>query len=610
MLRQLGCSIALLFITHCALAQGEITADLVPDRAILAPGSKFPVVIEINNPIDSGIVIEGWRGGSGGSSDGSQYFQLDYTELCGKSYYCPVDPANTFPLYPGSSAQFYQFAVAVKEDAPSGTLIRTRDVSIKLSTSNYRQLNDIHLQHDFVGIISAGKPVNPNYLASLDTKNPNAGQAHIDAELTLRYPSQIQAGEHVEVTGTIQNLGNELITSFLLLGSDRHQGSLLGSFRQIFCQFKCVYGGEFPLHKNEQIDVQFRQLYYENDYLLAGDLAIRGPHAIIRDSLGRNAYLYTDDIEIEIVHNGTIGEPSPPRVVPEREPLVRSSTMDPHGHTVVYDPNTKKRWIVLAESQGLPIHQAIFETREAGRFAGYSIASSEEVRTLFLNHIYASGSDYPQYALYQGNDDLHDVAGTFLDLMGTTHAPGQNVGNTRYARGMVIDAPESDHGTVEMSVYQQNTPGSIFGTQGHFNISNFYASGYTGMGTWLVSNPSWEQPFGSDAQEVRAPDDEPQYSYGQLYLASLTITNTDIRYQATFKLIDKASSVFELVSVRDEYNRPAQANYDNDSHELHIPRVGVWVFPGEFDYYDVTLDWLPDSNPSLFKVSSVKLLSD
>lgn len=610
LLRRIGWSCAFVITTHSALAQGEITADFVQDRGVLVPGIAFPLIIEISNPDDSGIVIENWRGGSGGSSEGSQYFQLEFVETCGNVSFCPVDQGNTFPIYPGHSAQFYHYMLNINSDAPTGALVRVRDISLKLTTTNYRQLNDIHLQHDFIGIISSGTPVSPSYLESLDTKNPKAGQAQVVAELTLRYPSQVQAGESIEVTGTILNLGNEEITGLFILGSDRHQGSLLNSFRQIFCQFKCLYSGEFPLQINEQVDVLFRQFYYENDYLLTGDLAIRGPHAIIRDSLNRNAYLYTDDIEIEITHNGTIGEPSPPRIVPDRAPLERSSAMDPSGRTVVYDPNTEKSWILLSETQGLALPKVIFETRDGGQFAGYSVASSNEVRTLILNHIYASGSNYPSYALYQGSQDLHDLAGTFLDLIGTTHAPGQNIGNTRYARGMVADAPEPGQRTVEMSAYQQNTPGSIFGTHGSFNISSYYASGYSGMGTWLVSNPVWEQPTTSNEQEIKAVDNDPVYSYGQLFLASLTIANTEIRYKVTFKLIDKVNSVFELVSVLDEYNRPTQATYDDTSHLLHIPRVGVSVFPEEYVYYDVTLDWIPDSDPPRFRVRDVVLLSD
>lgn len=578
-------------------AQSPITIDLVTDRSYISPGGEITLVVEISNPADSGTIIERLSGSSYGLNLASQNRHLaEFTAnaQCSQGL-CPVDPAKGLPVRPGTSAQFYFNSLRVSANAPAGLLIRVSDIRLKLISSEQRHINDVHLQRDFVAIVSPGGQGDSAYINSQLTANPKAGSANINATLTLHYPDMVTAGNHIEVTGTISNHGSEPITSHFILGSLQHLGNHVRSYRQIFCQFKCLYNGQFPLLRGDTIDVLFRQMYYESDFLFSGNLQIKGPHAIVRDRLNRTAYVYADDININITHAGDQRSPATYPPIPQREPLTLTTSRDPSPRTVVYDPNTRKSWIPLLESQGMSFAQVIAQTNKGGRFEGYSIANSEEVRTLFLNHIYASRLNYPEYALFVGNKDLHAVSGTFLDLFGETLASGHVGGTTRYGQAMVSDAPEPDNQSVNMGIWQQNGSTGIFGMTGSFSKYSFHASQSAGMGTWLVNN---SERTGTTL--ALSDSDGADFRYGQLFISSVTVEGQN--YKASFSVINKDDLVLELVSIVDEFSREPAAMYDAESLILQIPRLAYFIFPNDYVYFDVELVLIPDTEPPQFRV--------
>ena len=582
-----------------AAAQSPITADLVTDRSFVTPGGDTTLVIEITNPADSGTSVERYGGGGYSSNHGQlrPYAELEMNNTCGQSL-CPVDSAQGFPLHPGTSAQFYWNSLRISAGAPAGHMIRISDIRLKLSGPEYRSINNVHLQRDFVAIVAPAGQGDPAALNALNTTNPKAGSADIKASLVLDYPDTVSAGRHIEVSGTLHNQGDEPIAGHFILGSDRHLGSHVGAFRQISCRFKCQYNGQFPLNRGDSIDVLFRQMYYEDDYLFSGNLHIKGPHAIVTDSLGRTAYVYADDIHINVAHAGDERTPAVYPAIPEREPLALISSGapgDPLPRPVVLDPNTGKHWIPLSESQGMSFSQVLAETRTGGRFAGYSIANSEEVKALFLNHIYASRLDYPEYALFGGHKDLHEVTGSLLDLIGETLASIHVGGQTRYARGMVADVPEPGAKTVTMDVRQQNGTTGIFGMTGSFWLMSFGSSRYEGMGTWLVK--SLVRTGGSQALLSSETVD---FRYGQLFISSVDVDGQT--YQVSFRVVDKHELILELVSIVDEFNREPAATYDVQNLILQIPRLGYFVFPDDTVYFDVEMVLLTDADPILFRV--------
>lgn len=593
--------IAFLLVTalqsYPIFAQSPITVDLVTDRSYVSPGGEITLVVEINNPADSGTTIEGLSGSGYGLNLGTQsrhLAQLMPNAQCRQGL-CPVDPAKDLPVRPGNSAQFYFNSLRVSADAPEGLLIRVSDIRLKLSGSEQRHINDVHLQRDFVAIVSPGGQGDAAFINSQLTANPKAGSANIDATLSLHYPDTVTAGSHIEVTGTIKNNGSEPITHQFILGSIRHLGNHVNSYRQISCMFKCLYNGQFPLLHGDTIDVLFRQMYYENDFLFSGNLEIKSPHAIVRDSLNRTAYVYADDININVTHSGAVSSPASYPPIPEREPLTLTTSRDPTPRTVVYDPNTRKRWIPLPESQGMSFAQVLAETSKGGRFEGYSIASSEEVKTLFLNHIYASRLDYPHYALFVGSKDLHAVSGTFLDLFGETLASEHIGGSTRYGRAMVADVPEPDNQSVSMDIWQQNGSAGIFGMTGSFSKNSFVLSQYEGMGTWLVNNAER-----TGTTLALSDSDGADFRYGQLFISSVTVG--DQKLKVSFSIINKDDLVLELVSIVEEFSREPAAVYDVESLILQIPRLGYFVFPNDYVYFDVRLVLIPDTDPPQFRV--------
>ncbi len=603
-MRSLNCTrlAALLFLALFSLqaaAQSPIAADLLIDRSYISPGAEMKLVIEISNPADSGISIEG-VGGVGYSSNAgylNSFMEMEADDSCVQGV-CPVDPTNGFPLHPGTSAQFYAYTMRVGGNAPTGLAITVSNISLTLTGPENRSINDVHLQRNLVAIVSPNGQGDSAALNALTTTNPKAGSANINATLELSYPGTVAAGRHIEVSGTLRNHGDEPIARHFILGSHRHLGNHVGSYRQVYCMFKCLFNGQFPLNTGDSIDVLFRQIYYENDLLFSGKLHISGPHAIVKDRLGRTAYVYADDIEIDVTQSGTEGTPAVYPPIPERVPLTLTTTNAPSPRGVVLDPNTGKHWIPLSESQGMSFSQVVAETRSGGRFAGYSIANSEEVRTLLLNHIYASKLDYPSYALFVGNKDLHGVTGTMLDLIGETVASSHAGGTTRYAQGMVSDVPEPGTQAVTIDVRQQNGTTGLFAMIGSFWLSSFGYSQYEGMGTWLVKSPA--RGMVHAVRDSSAID----FRYGQLLISSVEVDG--LTYQASLRVIDKHDLTLELVSIVNEFSREPAATFDEQSLILQIPRLSYFVFPDDTVYFDVKMELLPDTNPQQFRVISAE----
>lgn len=283
-------------MTDPILAQGVITADLVEDRHYLAPGSTYELIVEITNPANSGFVMSDYRGGGYDPNswhNSPPHFELKLHESCAPYGFCPVDSDAGLPLNPGESGRFYHRVIHVSPDAPIGAEIRISDIHVTLFDGEQnRQHNDIHLARNFVGIVSPNGQGDQAALATIPTVNPRAGSANIDATLSLAYPTSVKAGEHLEVVGTITNHGPEPISDLFILGTHRHLGTHVRSYRQIFCVFKCEFNGRLPLYQGESIDLLFRQIYYENEMLSRGNLLLSGPHANIRDSHNRRAYLW------------------------------------------------------------------------------------------------------------------------------------------------------------------------------------------------------------------------------------------------------------------------------------------------------------------------------
>ncbi|WP_237133897.1 hypothetical protein [Pseudohongiella sp. O18] len=590
---------ALVFLPVFSHAQGTVTADLLTDRSFIAPGGQITLVVEITNPADSGRTIERFSG-VGYSATPLAESNYEFTDVSScQQIFCPVDPTRSFPLPPGSSAQFYWQTLKVSPSAPENLLIRASNINLGLTDANDRRLNDVHLQRDFVAIVVREGQGSISQLNAQSTQNAKAGSANINASLNLAYPPTVSAGSHIEVTGTLSNHDSSEISSIFTLGSSRHLGNHVTSYNQIFCQFKCSYNGAFPLSAGESVDVLFRQMYYEADTLFSGALQILNPHAIVSDSLGRRAYVYADDIHVAVTHAGIENTPADYPPIPSREPLVRMMSDDPTPRTVIKDPNTHKYWLPLSESQGMSLSRVVAETRVGGRFEGYSVASLEEVRTLFMNHVHASQLNYPRYALFAGNQALHGVTGSLLDLVGETLDAIHVGGTTRYARGMVSELPEPGRQTVSVGIWQQNTSGSPFGVTGMFSVNSFYATQYAGMGTWLVRSSL--RPGNTQALSRK---DEVDFRYGQLFIASVDVDGQT--YQVNFRVIDKDELILELVSIMDEYSREPAAVYDVQNLILQIPRLAYFVFPTDTVFFDVALVLVPDSNPMRFRVISAE----
>ena len=588
--------LTLQFVALFTYAQSPITATLLQDRAYLAPGEEIALNIRITNPADSAKVISAVSGGSSGGLLAASQQYIDYpvaNHEC-SSLLCPLSPESGFPILPGTSADFSFSTLRVSSEAPSGTDIEIMDIYLKLSGPNDRYYNDVHLQNNFRALITPDGEGDQAYLASLDTHNDKAGSASINASLSLSYPASPTAGRHIEIIGTLSNHGDEPITDSFVLGSHRHLGTHRSSFRQLSCLYKCLYNHKFPLDKGESMDIRFRELYYEADTLFTGGIQITGPHAIVKDSLGRTAYIYANDINILVKQPGVEYSPTDFPSIPDRQALVRLTSPD-QSDAVVFDPNTGKSWLTLSKTQGMSYAEVLAHTQPGGRFAGYSIASSEQVKELLLNHLYASEVDYPGYALFSGAKELHEVTGTFLDLIGTTMADQHKNDVNKYAQAMVADAPEDGAASSVLNVWQYNIDTGLFAQSGSFSLHSYYTTQYQGLGTWLVSN---EMISGNP--EAPMSVDEADFRYGELFIASVDIGGQS--HQVTLKVVNEPQMILELVSIQEEYQLEPVASFDSETQRLQIPKMKYYVFPATTLYFDVELQLVRSEAPIHFRL--------
>lgn len=598
-------------------AREGVRVDWLDDRTYLATDDTIDLVFEVTNPANSGVEIHGFLTTTvfidapyvSTPQDGDYFLRTRYPKNCGRVDYCAVGEENGYPILPGETRKFYFAQLTATEAAQEGTELLLKNMRLYPHDDEFRKLSDLNFERNFLAIASNRGPEDPFNLGARNTRNPWAGSATIDAVLNLDYPQSIEAGEPIEIIGTLTNLGPEEIRNSIVLIDTAKRGTHSRSFDEVPCRFKCGISGSFPLFEADSLDMLMTQLFYRDEFLHSGNITLKNPHAVVTDRKYRTAYIYTDDVEISVKHESEVSPIlRPVEPIPVREPLFLLESSDPGKPQAVFDPNSGLAWLPLSATMGMSLARVTSQTQIGGQFEGFSVAHSDEVKNLLLNHYWASGLNLSEHRLFLGEYPKYEATGPLIDMLGESPNLRPFEVGYRTAKGLVADAPEDGYRFVELAISQSKPFGGSFFRYGAANIRSIYAGELADNGVWLVREGlDYKLPQEALNFELNAPGAKiAEYEYGQLFLASVSVG--DSQYKVSFRLVDREETILELVSVLDEFNQQPAANYDLNSLVLSIPSLGYFVFPDTYLYFSVELQSIRESNPPRFRlISSVPI---
>lgn len=287
----------------------QIRADVVTDIAFIAPGETDTIEVRLENPANSGIVIN--EAVFSYNTTERQQAQLHpFLEII-DSTGCPMWANNAnyglkrdcetlsndvFPVQPGQSVLLVYRYLSIADDATSGATISLENISLEMFDSSDRRLPILHLDRDVVRVVAEPNTTQP--LPQLVTANPMAGSANMDMTLVLIPQERVDAGDPFTINGTLVNHSIEHFTV---------RTSLRGGYDREYQIPRCVSAipcgnGVFAIAANESISgLEFRA---EHIFALLkrGIWEIAAPYIEVLDSVGRVAYLYTDSVHIIIDH--------------------------------------------------------------------------------------------------------------------------------------------------------------------------------------------------------------------------------------------------------------------------------------------------------------------
>ncbi|GFZ84545.1 hypothetical protein GCM10011403_30050 [Pseudohongiella nitratireducens] len=316
-------------------------------------------------------------------------------------------------------------------------------------------------------------------------------------QVTLDYPSQVKAGENFSVTASLLNTteSHELVS---VSWGQSITGSHASSYR-IF--EKAVDNNEFfsrvMLKPGGSSEVHLREFYYEAENLFSGDMLINKSFLSV-SKVGFNntrSRVSLDPIKIVITHEGDMSDYAVFEA-PVREPLQRIDISgEEEDSWIIYDPNTGYEWLPLSRFQDKLFLSVLGDFEPEGALEEYRVANSDEVKQLFLNHIYSSGVPLPEYALFARSVFFHGyeserqqlmpVAQSFHELFGITNSVRRPEHSSDSLSGFIIGTSEVPNAFLEasVSVYLDRGFGSFY-----LGTSN---TGASGANDFFMRNGIW-----------------------------------------------------------------------------------------------------------------------
>ena len=316
--------------------------------------------------------------------------------------------------------------------------------------------------------------------------------------VTVDSPSVVNAGENFSVTASLVNTSSESVLASVHWVL--RPGAVLGSHASSYRIFSHPLREATP-HLQIVLEpgiprlIPLREFFYESDELFSGEFVVQESKIMIFIRSIQTAETILDPIFIEVKHEGPEA-PAKAHDVPERLPLERRAIgNESDGAWVAYDPNTGYEWLPLSRTHKQPLLSVMKNLVAGAEFEGFRIANLNEVQTLFLNAIYASGIYYPDYALfaadeYQDGDlavkkQLLPVARKLHEQLGITHAIRLPEHEFDSASGVLIGTNDVPDAVLEasVSVQGQSERGDFYlGPVSEYQVG----SSNTYSGVWLL----------------------------------------------------------------------------------------------------------------------------
>jgi len=254
-------------------------------------------------------------------------------------------------------------------------------------------------------------------------------------EIHYRYPMQLRAGDHFNLSVDILNTGTfplwevyPQIFGFDYVENFGLENSHATSYLPIECQDFCIAAGEFPLQPGASITIDLSNYYYQNPKFFDGFLQL--PEI---DVSAYNMYLEETIISpLESLDPIKIDAPywynssNPQNFLSSRMPLELKEAKDESGLDIIFDPNTGIEWLPMYETSNIPLVEMLQKFDNGELFDGFEVASANQVDTLVLNHLHAKGVPAADFQLGQASREIESSLLDFIALFGEN---SRNFGN-------------------------------------------------------------------------------------------------------------------------------------------------------------------------------------
>tara|TARA_R110002072_G_scaffold136124_2_gene278238 strand:+ start:225362 stop:226366 length:1005 start_codon:yes stop_codon:yes gene_type:complete len=303
--------ISLLLIASNADSAERIQADVVTDIDFISPGETAALQVRLENPQDSETVIT------------SAHFTFQRAELelirefpfldiidstgcslaqtsanLGHNRACETKSNDVFPVNPGDSVLLTYRVLALSDNAPPGFIIHLKNIKLSMFDANDRYLPDLHVQRDIVRVVA--DPGGRQELPKLATANPMAGSADVNMTLSLSYPDLVDAGDPFTIGATLEN---HSVEPFTVQSSSRIR-FITREYQVRPCAgVTPCEDWQFTIGANELLTGIKFAVEHESPLFQPGALQDPNPHLLVTDSIGREARVYTDPVQIIVTHH-------------------------------------------------------------------------------------------------------------------------------------------------------------------------------------------------------------------------------------------------------------------------------------------------------------------
>lgn len=442
MLRVLILSVLALLPMGNLNAQSDPSLHILNPVGFVRPGETFEVLAELINPADSGVVIERISGGGSGRQ-GSVYNNPDNRQammrddqarrqaLMERMRTGMVDryPVTTgaFPLHPGESLQFVLQSGQMPSFAQPGEDIAMVNLRVKLEVGSSID-GAVYADYNVVRVASVDGSGDTSTFDLSELESKQAGTMFTDLYAEFSHPASVTAGESFTMEATVTNryaYPVNLQTGLAMQGGFRNwKGDHSRSFRFVECRDACQKPSEINLEPGASASFQLGTYYYENESVFEGELVLDGFVLSAVDHVGRHEMreITAQPVTVSVVAGADL------RVAPTiPEALQLLDLYNAGDQMLVYDPNTGNEWLKLTAGEGYSPQEMLRAIQSNGDFAGFRLASSEEVETLYLNHLNASGVELRDYAVYEPVSQVGPLQ-QFVALLGNIPTVNESLG--------------------------------------------------------------------------------------------------------------------------------------------------------------------------------------